>query len=396
MNLLMKRNRRLSGISESDQNEGELIGFPNTEASQEKQNHIDMKYLLKALVKYNASDLHIKVGRPPLYRVNGKLIPAKLSSLRHEQVMNIITGILTPDHLKELDENLSIDFSVRMGDIGRFRFNVYYQKGELSAVVRMVPMTVPRLDDLSVPKEIKNLVMRPRGLILVTGPTGSGKSTTLAAMIQEINENRPVHILTIEDPIEFVHRDQKASITQREIGMDVHSFEDALYSGLRQDPDVIVVGEMRDTKTIEMALTAAETGHLVLGTLHTRDARSTLERVLDVFPADTRNQIRVQLASSLQAIVSQNLMVRNDGTGRIPACELLVKSPAIAQEILCGDLNKISQLMESSNTYYKMQTMNQDLIRLVKSSSISMDEAVKISNSPEDLKLRLSGVSIEE
>ncbi len=397
MSLLLKRSRNVQKDVELGENAegGELISLPNEADSKQKTDRVDMQYLLKALIKYNASDLHIKPGRPPLFRVNGKLIPAKLPAFRSDHVNQVITGILTADQINELEKNLSLDFSFRMGDFGRFRCNVYFQRGEISAVLRLVPINVPSLEELSVPLSLKKLISGPRGLILITGPTGSGKSTTMAAMIQHINETRPVHIITIEDPIEFVHRDIKASITQREIGSDSHSFQDALRSGLRQDPDVIAVGEMRDLNTIQTVLTAAETGHLVLATLHTRDARSTLERIFDVFPAEAKNQVRVQLASSLVAVVSQNLLLRADGSGRIPACELMVKSPAIEQSILKGELGSIPDSIASSNTYYNMQTFNQDLLRLVKSGEIKPEEAIKVSNVPDELKLKLSGISFE-
>ncbi len=361
-----------------------------------KSHRLDMRYLLSALTRFNASDLHIKTGRPPLFRINGKLIPAKLESLRRDQLMQIISDVLTAEQIQSLEKNLNIDFSFRIGNLGRYRCNVFYQRGELAAVVRSVPINVPSLDDLSVPSVIKKLLGRPRGLLLVTGPTGAGKSTTLAAMVQYLNETRPIHIVTIEDPIEFVHRDLKASVTQREIGSDANSFGEALRASLRQDPDVLVVGEMRDLETIQTALTAAETGHLVLATLHTKDARSTIERILDVFPSEAQNQVRVQLASSLIGVMSQNLLLRRDGSGRIPACEVLIKSPAIESLILKGEFDRIQESLAASNQYYEMQTLNQDLERLVKAGLVSLDEATKVSSRPDDLRMKLSGITSEE
>jgi twitching motility protein PilT len=258
----------------------------------------------------------------------------------------------------------------------------------------MIPIAVPRLDQLGLPSVIKELCNRPRGLVLVTGATGCGKSTTLSAMIQYINEHRYAHVLTIEDPIEFVYKDDKASITQRELGSDTLSFADALKSGLRQDPDIIVVGELQDVDTIRVALTAAETGHLVLSTLHTCDAKSTIERILDVFPADAQNQVRIQLASTLAAVVSQQLLMRADGTGRVLASEVMIKSPTVESYILKNEINKIHDAMIHSNSYYKMQTLNQDLERLVTTGVVSIEEALKVSGQPDDLKLRLSGISI--
>jgi len=353
---------------------------------------MDMNYLVRALVKYNASDLHIKAGRPPLFRINGKLVAAKMPPFDVALVEEILKGILTPKQFAEFEEKKQIDLSFRIQDFGRFRCNVFQQRGSMSAAIRMIPFTVPKLDDLGVPAVLKELVQRPRGLILVTGATGSGKSTTLAAMVHHLNENENVHILTIEDPIEFVHRDMKASISQREVGSDALSLEDALHAGLRQDPDVIVIGELRDAKTIHAALTAAETGHLVIATLHTNDAKSTIDRVIDSFPADSQNQVRIQLANCLVAIISQQLLVRTDRSSRVPACEILVKSPAIEEHILRNEVNRIQEAIAGSNSYYKMQTMNQALEQLVLSGTITVDDALKVSPSPDDLKLRLSGV----
>ena len=366
------------------------------DSDEKSSGRLSMRYLVRALLKYNASDLHIKVGRPPMYRIHGKLVPAKMPHLTHEQMESMIKDVLTSRQMKELMENFQVDLSFRMQDLGRFRCNVFYQRGSLSAVVRMIPFTVPNFDELGIPAALKELCYRPRGLILVTGPTGSGTSTTLAAMIQYINEHRPVHILTIEDPIEYMYKDQKSTVTQREVGSDTKSFEDALYAGLRQDPDVIVIGELRDQKTIQFALTAAETGHLVLSTLHTKDARSTIERILDVFPGDQQNQIRIQLANSLVGVESQHLLVRADNSGRVPCVELLINSPAIQSYILKNQLDKISDAMVSSNSYYKMQTLDKELERLVKSSVISAEEALKLARHPDELRMRLSGVAKEE
>lgn len=356
---------------------------------------IDMKYLVKALVKYNASDLHIKPGRPPLYRVNGKIIPARMPELGVEQVQKIIYGILNERQIKDLNTKLQVDLSFKVGEMGRFRCNVFFQRGTVSAVIRMIPISVQNLQDLKVPPVLKELCMKHRGLLLVTGATGSGKSTTLAGMIHYINEHRPVHILTVEDPIEFMFQDSKATITQREIGADAHCFKDALIAGLRQDPDVIMVGEMRDAETIHTVLTAAETGHLVLATMHTNDAKGTIDRILDVIPSDSKNQVRIQLASSLVGVVSQRLLPRADGKGRIPACEVMIKSPAIEQALIRDELESITDLMSSSSNYYKMQTINQDLARLVREGLITEEEAIKATTNPDDLRLNLSGVARE-
>ncbi len=369
----------------------------NSEAAPEKQQYrLDMRYLARALVKYNASDLHIKVGRPPLFRVNGKLVPAKMSDLTNEQVQGLVYGLLTKKQAQDLEERRHIDLSFSVTGLGRFRCNLFFQQGQLSGVVRMIPWTIPRLDDLGLPPVLQELCQRPRGLILVTGATGSGKSTTLAAMVQHINESRGVHVLCIEDPIEFLHRDIKASITQREVGSDTHSLQDALFAGLRQDPDIIMISELRNPETIQTALTAAETGHLVLSTLHTNDAVGTIDRIVDVFPASIRDQVRIQLSSSLVAITSQQLIPRADGTGRVVACEVLINSPTVEGYIAKNQLEKIPDLIAQSNDYYKMQTFNLSLERLIAAGTITMDDAMRASNNPTDLRLRVQGLNREK
>jgi twitching motility protein PilT len=369
----------------------ESTGTSTTDTS--ANGKMDIKYLVRALLKYNASDLHIKVGRPPLFRINGKLIPAKMPELTKEQAETLIFGMLTDKQLVDLEKNRQIDMSFRVQNYGRFRCNIYYQRGTISAAVRMVPLTVPNLDDLGVPKVLKELAQRPRGLILICGSTGSGKSTTQAALVQYINENSHLHILTIEDPIEFLHRDMKSSITQREVGSDINTLQEGLYGGLRQDPDVIMIGELRDYNMIQAALTTAETGHLVISTLHTNDAKSTIDRIVDVFPAAAKNQVRIQLASTLIGVVSQQLLIRADGTGRVPACEVMIKSPAIESYILKNELEKISDAIQGSSNYYKMQTMNKSIHDLITSGVITAEEGLKASNNPEELKLKLSGIA---
>jgi twitching motility protein PilT len=363
---------------------------------QQQAQVLSMKYLIKALVKYNASDLHLKVDRPPLFRINGKLIPAKMPELTQQTAESLILGLLSAKQMVQLQERRQIDFSFRMKDYGRFRCNVYYQRETVSAAIRMIPLLVPRLDELGVPAVLKELVARPRGLLLVTGATGSGKSTTMAGMVQYINETSHVHVLTIEDPIEYVYKDLKASITQRELGTDIHSATEGLHAGLRQDPDVIMLGELRDTEMIHLALSAAETGHLVISTMHTNDARSTIDRILEVFPGDAQNQIRVQLAASLVGIISQQLVLRSDGTGRVPACEVLVKSPTIENYILKNRLELIPDAISNSNDYYKMQSMNNALERLIRAGTITTEEGLKASFGPDDLRLRLAGMTRDE
>jgi twitching motility protein PilT len=348
---------------------------------------VQLKNLIRAMVKYNASDLHLKANRPPTYRINGKLIPAKMHDFSADQVRTLLFGILSKRQIRDLEEKRQIDFSFDARGVGRIRCNVFFQRESLSAALRM---------DLHIPPVLQELCQRPRGLLLITGSSGAGKSTTLAALIRHMNENNPIHILTIEDPIEFSHKDIRACITQREIGTDALSVKGALEAGLRQDPDVIIIGEMRQFDTIEAALTAAETGHLVISTLHTNDAKSTIDRILDVFPADAQNQVRYQLASTLIGIMSQQLLIRADRSGLVPACEILINSPTLEDCIRKNERSKISEIIVNSSSYYKMQTMNMALEKLVISGMIHPDEAIQASNNPADLELRLSGVAPQE
>jgi len=359
---------------------------------QEEASPVDLRFLIRAFVKYAASDMHLKPGRPPLYRINGKLVAANMDVLDHAAIKKMILGILSDARKKELEEKHQTDFSFRIDEIGRFRCNIFYQRGQLAAAIRMIPLDIPEIAPLQLPEVVKEICMKPRGLVMITGPTGSGKSTTLAAMIQYINHHSYVHVLCLEDPIEFIFRDEKATITQREIGSDTNSFEEALYAGLRQDPDVIVVGELRDAATIQMALTAAETGHLVLATLHTRDAKGSIERIIDVFPQDAKNQIRLQLASVLTAVVSQHLVLKSNGDDQVPTCEILINSPMIQSAILKNEIGNIPEIMAKSSEFYKMQTFNQDLERMIHAGVITLDEALHVSPAPEDLRLRISGI----
>jgi twitching motility protein PilT len=355
-------------------------------------NSTTLKSLVEALVKFSASDLHLKVGRPPIFRINGKLVPAKMAALTSEDVQEMIDGLLNTRQRRDLENKLQVDLSFRLSDLGRFRCNVYHQRNTLSAAIRMIPFQIPRLEDLGVPPAMKELVQRQHGILLVTGSTGAGKSTTLAALIQYLNEHHPIHILTIEDPIEFVYRDLKASVTQRELGTDAISTHDALSAGLRQDPDVVVVGEMRDPDTMRVALTAAETGHLVLSTLHTVDAKGTIERILDMVPPAAQNQMRIQLASTLVGVISQQLVMRADKKGRILAAEVMVNSPAIEAAIMENQVERIPELISSSNHYYQMQSMDQSLLKLCQSGVITPTEAIKASSRPAELTQLLSGI----
>lgn len=357
---------------------------------------LNLFYLIKALTKYNASDLHLRRDRPPLYRINGKLLPATLPPLTAPQIEKILLDVIPKKDLEKLEKNRQFDFSFEVPEEGRFRCNVFFSMNFMSAAIRKIPFSAPKFESLRLPHVLKTLAEKPRGLLLITGATGSGKSTTVAALINYLNESKRLHIVTIEDPIEFVYKDDKCTITQRELGIDFNSMSDALTSSLRQDPDVIIIGEMRDYQTVQLAMTAAETGHLVISTLHTNDAKSAIERILDIFPSQQQNQIRIQLASSLVGIFSQQLLARKDGKGRVLASEVLVKSAAIEQCIRTSRSEEIPNLMASSDDYYKMQTMNQDLHALYKEGTISKNEALSSSSNPEDLKLKLSGFDRKE
>lgn len=348
--------------------------------------------LLKGLVKHKASDLHVKVGRPPLYRINGKLLPAKLPSLTHEDVKKLAYSTMTAKQIKEFEENMQIDFGYLVPGLARFRANVFMQKGTLAFVIRVVPLEVPVLSSLGLPSVLQELCLKPRGLLLVTGATGSGKSTTLAAMVEHINRNHRCHIVTIEDPIEYIFDDKMSTVSQREVGVDAVSMQVALRGALRQDPDVIMVGEMRDFQTIQTAITAAETGHLVVSTLHTNTATQALDRIIDSFPPEAKNQLRLQLANSLLGVVTQRLVRRADGNGRVAAVEVLSKSPTVEKMILDNKINDIDAVLESSNLYYKMQSMNQALEKLIRDGVITQEEGLANSDKKEDLTLKLSGM----
>lgn len=353
---------------------------------------VTIQSLLKGLVKHKASDLHVKVGRPPLYRINGKLMPAKLPPLSGEDVKRLAYNTMTQKQIREFEENLQIDFGYLVPGLARFRANVFMQKGTLAFVIRVVPLEVPALTSLGLPLVVQELALKPRGLLLVTGATGSGKSTSLAAIVEHINRSQRAHIVTIEDPIEYIFDDKMCTVSQREVGVDAINMQQALKGALRQDPDVIMIGEMRDFSTMQTAISAAETGHLVVSTLHTNTAAQSIDRILDSFPADSKNQLRLQLANSLLGVISQRLVRRADGKGRVVACEVLTKSPTVEKLIIENRLNDLDVAMESSNLYYKMQSMNQALEKLVRDGVITQEEALLNSDKKEDLLLKLSGV----
>jgi twitching motility protein PilT len=341
--------------------------------------------LLERIVVAGASDLHVTTGTEPAIRVNGRL--ERLSDvprLSPDDAQRLLYRILSTEQQKQLEIKRQLDLSYAIPGLARFRVNVYFQRESLGAAFRLVPAEIKKLEDLGLPQQLHDLTKKPRGLVLVTGPTGSGKSTTLAAIIDEINSTRADHIITIEDPIEFLHRHKRCIVNQREIGPDATSFAEALRGALRQDPDVILVGEMRDLETIATALTAAETGHLVFATLHTQDAPSTVDRLIDVFPAAQQEQIRVQIASTLQAVVTQTLVPTIDGSGRLPAIEILFPDDAVRNLIRQGKVEQIYSIMQTG-TSRGMQTLEQALGDLVMRGKISRDAALTRSSRPDQL-----------
>jgi twitching motility protein PilT len=342
--------------------------------------------LLELVVARDASDLHLTAGSPPVIRLRGELEPlADLGVLQPDQTQDLVYRILSTQQQKHLEVNRQIDLSYALPGLARFRMNVYFQRESLAAAFRLIPMELKSLEDLGLPTSLYELAAKPRGIVLVTGPTGSGKSTTLAALIDEINRTEPHHIMTVEDPIEFLHYHKRCIVNQREIGPDAVSFSEALRGALRQDPDVILVGEMRDLETIGTALTAAETGHLVFATLHTQDAASTVDRLIDVFPAEQQSQIRIQIANSLQGVVSQTLLPTLDGQGRVAAVEILVPDDAVRNLIRQGKVEQIYTVMQTQ-TRRGMQTMEQALADLVRKRRVSKELALSRSSKPEQLE----------
>lgn len=350
---------------------------------------MDIDQLLAMMTKQGASDLHLKPTRPPLLRLNGRLIPLKADPLRIQDLQMMVEKVLTPAQVRRLEERMSVDIGYGVAGVARFRGNIFMQRGNLAACFRRIPYEIKTVEELDLPQVLLDFCSLPMGLILVTGPTGSGKSTTLAALVKYITANRQVHLITIEDPMEFLFSDGLASISQRELGTDTYSFQEALRNAMRQDPDVIMVGEMRDGETIGTVITAAETGHLVFSTLHTNSATQTVDRILDSFPPDQQGQIRAQLAQVLKGVVSMKLVERKDGQGRIAALEILRASPKISKMIEKGQTTELHEQLESSVGYYRMQSMNQSLISLLVHGEIDYQEAKAQSPDPEDLSLKL-------
>jgi len=355
---------------------------------------MDLNEILMEALERGASDVHIKEGAPPIFRINGFLKPYdELQPLDHNDLSKIAFGLMNDWQKERFIKNREVDIGYEIYSLGRFRVNIYQQRGKLSIALRIVPYQIKTLEALHLPPVIGKISLEQRGLILVTGTTGSGKSTTLASMIDIINRNRNCHIITIEDPIEFVHEDQRSIVDQREVGSDTITFSSALRVALRQDPDVILVGEMRDLETIETALMAAETGHLVMSTLHTLNATETINRIISVFPPYHQKQIRLQLAAVLKSVISQRLVPRGDDMGRVPAVEVLVSTARVRECIIEKDkTNEINDAIAKGFTTYGMQSFDQSLMFLLGENLITYEEALKHCTNPDDFALRVKGI----
>lgn len=335
---------------------------------------MDITELLVFSQKNNASDLHLSTSNPPVLRIHGDMIPMKMPPMEAEQVKILLYSIMTEQQRVDYENDLELDFAISFGTDMRFRVNAFNTLSGPAAVFRTIPTEILSLETLKAPEVLKQLVMKPKGLILVTGPTGSGKSTTLAGMVDYINTHEAAHILTIEDPVEFVHQSKKSLVNHREVGASTNSFSRALKSSLREDPDIILVGEMRDIETIQLAMTAAETGHLVMGTLHTNSAPKTIDRIIDVFPANDKEMIRAMLSVSLEAVITQTLLRKADGTGRVAAHEILIATPAIRNLIRENKIPQISSMMQTGSKI-GMSTMKESVHKLLNSGVISAEEA---------------------
>ena len=356
---------------------------------------MELNEILQIALRGGASDIHLKAGLPPMFRVDGSLVPLKDGKrLPPEEVARMAFGIMNEFQKEKFKTSNEVDLAYGVPGLGRFRVNVFQQRGTIGAVLRVIPFKIQSVKELMLPPMLEKISLEERGLILVTGTTGSGKSTTLAAMIDHINSMETNHIITVEDPIEFLIRDKRSIVNQREIGVDTLSFSQALKSALRQDPDVILVGEMRDIETIETALLAAETGHLVMSTLHTLDATETINRIISAFPPHQQKQVRIQLGSVLRAVVSQRLVPRADGKGRVAAVEIMKTTARIKELIEDKDRTKeIADAIAQGNVAYGMQTFDQSLMQLVRQSAITYQEALRQASNPDDFALRYQGVS---
>ena len=352
----------------------------------------ELAELLKILVERQGSDLHLRVGEPPILRIHGDLTRTEFPVLTGEDTRNLVFSIMNEERLAVFAEQMELDMSYAT-DQARFRVNVFQQQGQIGAVMRVIPISIKTIDDLGAPQIAKEIALRPRGLLLVTGPTGSGKSTTLAAIIDHINTHHRAHIMTIEDPIEFMHEDKLSAINQRELGQDTHSFAAALKHVMRQNPDVILVGEMRDLETIQLAITAAETGHLVFSTVHTTDASQTIDRVVDVFPPEQQRQIRTQLAVTLLGVISQTLLPRCDTTGRIAAFEVMIATPAIRSLIRDGKTHQLNSDIQTGSQH-GMESLDHNLMRLVHDKKVRYEDALAKSSNPSEFAQKAAALNM--
>ncbi len=358
-----------------------------------QRSNVNVKQILEYMVKVDASDLHLKVGLPPVLRVNGSLVPMKMPPLSSRDLQHIAASIMTKEQRDKFSRYKELDFAIGVQGLARFRVNVFMQRGTIAIAMRTVPYSVRTIDELNLPPVLKDLSLKSRGLILVTGTTGSGKSTTLAAMIEHINQNVSKHIITIEDPIELLFRDKKSIIAQRELGADTQSFATALRYVLRQDPDVILIGEIRDVETMDTALKAADTGHLVLSTLHTLNAAETINRIISFYPPHQQEHIRVLLSATLVGVISQRLLPRADGKGRVPAVEVLICTAMVRDYIL--DAKKtllIPQAIEEGRQYH-MQSFDQAILDLYKEGLVRYEDAIVAVTNPDEFNLRLRGIT---
>src|SRR5881392_3712489 len=370
---------------------------PPTAAQHAPTSGFNFKSVLQELIQRNASDLHLKVGRPPTLRVNGELEPLGRPPMRPEDLKALAEQLMTPRQVKQFAEEKECDFAIGVPGIGRFRVNVYQQRGSLCYAMRAIPYQARTIAELNLPPVLEEIAMKPRGLVLVTGITGSGKSTALAGMIQHVNEHRRANIITIEDPIEFLHRDINCHINQREVGTDTSTFGQALRRVLRQDPDVVLIGEIRDIETLDTALKAADTGHLVFSTLHTTDATQTINRVISFFPPHQHDEVRHLLSTALQAVVSLRLVPRKDAKGRVPASEVLINTAAVQENM--RDLTKslsIPDLIAQGSVQYGMQSFDQSLFHWYQQGMVSYESAIFYATNPSEFALKVSGVDSGE
>lgn len=359
---------------------------------------MNIEELLRLLYERNASDLHLTVGIPPTLRIYGRLVRTEFPKLTPEDTRALAYSLMSPEQRARFEQDREIDFSYGIPNVGRFRINIFYQRGSVGLAIRSIPYRIPKLEELGLPPVLAELTKKPKGLILVTGPTGSGKSTTLASMIDMINETRDCHIVTIEDPIEYVHTHKKGIVNQREVGSDTHSFVNALRAVLREDPDVILIGEMRDLETIQSAITAAETGHLVFATLHTNNAAQTVERIIDVFPPHQQEQIKLQLSNTIEAIISQRLLPRrrektlSDGMlrGRVVAVEILIATPAVRNLIREGKVHMIPNVIQTGSQF-GMVSLDQSLLTLYKNGEITLEDLLYNVTNREEIQRAIGG-----